>query len=93
MKNKIGGETVVKRKEVLDVSACAFDNCYGEIYGVVQVPFDIHPYEEVRKKEEDSRPNDYNWKERYYVNTPLCKEHYGRVPAMAYIWCVEDEIK
>jgi hypothetical protein len=74
------------RAEALDIDRCAYDNCYDDVYGVVQVPFDIALFEG------DSHEIDYEngKKHRFYVNTPLCKVHFHQVPAMAYPWEKED---
>lgn len=79
------------RRNALDVYQCAFDNCYDFVYAVAEVPFQIEPFDEVKKEEKLSKPDNYDWNERYYVNTPLCKKHYERIPAMAYPWEIEDK--
>lgn len=72
------------RTEALDVDRCAYDNCYDDVYGVAQVPFDIELFEGDAKSIIDYDKK--RRKHRFFVNTPLCKVHYHQVPAMAYIW-------
>ena len=68
-----------KESALLDIQGCAYDNCYQEVVGVVKVPFDILDLA--------------GFNSRYYVNTPLCKKHYERVPADLYLWCKAEKKK
>ena len=67
------------RTEALDVDRCAYDNCYDDVYGVVQGMYFTEIYE-VDTGTLGTK------KHIFFVNTPLCKVHYHQVPAMAYIW-------
>lgn len=84
-------QTCLDRRNALDVYQCVFDDCYDFVYAVVEVPFHMKPYEEVMKAERLSKPDNYNWNETYFVNTPLCKKHWDRIPAMGYPWEIKDE--
>ena len=68
-----------KEAALLDIQGCARDNCYQEVYGVIKIPFDMADFKGVNG--------------RYYVNTPLCKEHYNHVPADLYLWCKAENKK
>ena len=62
---------------LLDHQGCAYDNCYKEIFGVITVPFNITQFNGISSF--------------YYVNTPLCQEHYSQTPAVEYKWSKEDK--
>lgn len=66
------------RLKALDVDKCAYENCYQEVYGVIQVPFELQTF------------ND-DMVGSYYVNTPLCKTHHRLTPATEYTWTVDEK--
>lgn len=67
------------RTKALDVDACAYDNCYDRVYGVVQSSFQTKMFE--------GDTDTIGEKEHIlFVNVPLCKVHFRQVPANEYVW-------
>jgi len=80
------------RKNALDTHICSYNNCYNEIYGVVMVPFCSSGNGDDDDDDDDDDGGGGNDIHQYYVNTPLCKNHYQKFAAVhEHVWCKDDQ--